>query len=46
MTILHSFIRYLSWDTPQEVIAVKSAQNKCSALARQVDIFKYQQINL
>lgn len=27
--------RYLSWDTPQEVIAVKSAQNKGSALARQ-----------
>ncbi|GAB5575738.1 DDB1- and CUL4-associated factor 17 isoform X2 [Prionailurus iriomotensis] len=30
--------RYLSWDTPQEVIAVKSAQNKCSALARQAGI--------
>ncbi|GAB1286417.1 DDB1- and CUL4-associated factor 17 [Apodemus speciosus] len=28
--------RYLSWDTPQEVIAVKSAQNKGSAVARQV----------
>ncbi|XP_030882341.1 DDB1- and CUL4-associated factor 17 [Leptonychotes weddellii] len=28
--------RYLSWDTPQEVIAVKSAQNKGSVLARQV----------
>lgn len=27
--------RYLSWDTPQEVIAVKSAQNKGSAVARQ-----------
>ncbi|XP_013839723.1 DDB1- and CUL4-associated factor 17 isoform X4 [Sus scrofa] len=27
--------RYLSWDTPQEVIAIKSAQNKSSALARQ-----------
>lgn len=27
--------RYLSWDTPQEVIAVKSAQNKCSAVAQQ-----------
>uniref|UniRef100_A0A8C0JPT8 DDB1 and CUL4 associated factor 17 n=1 Tax=Canis lupus dingo TaxID=286419 RepID=A0A8C0JPT8_CANLU len=27
--------RYLSWDTPQEVIAVKSAQNKGSVLARQ-----------
>lgn len=27
--------RYLSWDTPQEVIAVKSAQNKGSAAARQ-----------
>lgn len=33
--------RYLSWDTPQEVIAIKSAQNKSSALARQVDIFKH-----
>ncbi|XP_072817249.1 DDB1- and CUL4-associated factor 17 isoform X3 [Vicugna pacos] len=30
--------RYLSWDTPQEVIAVKSAQNKGSALARQAGI--------
>lgn len=30
--------RYLSWDTPQEVIAVKSAQNKGSALARQTGI--------
>ncbi|KAF5910725.1 hypothetical protein HPG69_004814 [Diceros bicornis minor] len=28
--------RYLSWDTPQEVIAVKSAQNKGSASARQI----------
>ncbi|XP_048668419.1 DDB1- and CUL4-associated factor 17 isoform X4 [Marmota marmota marmota] len=28
--------RYLSWDTPQEVIAVKSAQNKSSAVARQI----------
>ncbi|XP_066882384.1 DDB1- and CUL4-associated factor 17 isoform X6 [Kogia breviceps] len=30
--------RYLSWDTPQEVIAVKSAQNKGSALAQQAGI--------
>nr|XP_020143973.1 DDB1- and CUL4-associated factor 17 isoform X4 [Microcebus murinus] len=30
--------RYLSWDTPQEVIAVKSAQNKASAAARQAGI--------
>ncbi|XP_014641344.1 PREDICTED: DDB1- and CUL4-associated factor 17 [Ceratotherium simum simum] len=30
--------RYLSWDTPQEVIAVKSAQNKGSASARQAGI--------
>uniref|UniRef100_A0A8C0U096 Cytochrome b reductase 1 n=1 Tax=Canis lupus familiaris TaxID=9615 RepID=A0A8C0U096_CANLF len=30
--------RYLSWDTPQEVIAVKSAQNKGSVLARQAGI--------
>nr|XP_005887642.1 PREDICTED: DDB1- and CUL4-associated factor 17 isoform X3 [Bos mutus] len=30
--------RYLSWDTPQEVIAVKSAQNKGSTLARQAGI--------
>ncbi|XP_021494907.1 DDB1- and CUL4-associated factor 17 isoform X3 [Meriones unguiculatus] len=30
--------RYLSWDTPQEVIAVKSAQNKSSAAARQAGI--------
>uniref|UniRef100_A0A8C4MYT2 DDB1 and CUL4 associated factor 17 n=1 Tax=Equus asinus TaxID=9793 RepID=A0A8C4MYT2_EQUAS len=30
--------RYVSWDTPQEVIAVKSAQNKGSALARQAGI--------
>uniref|UniRef100_A0A8D0S1L4 DDB1 and CUL4 associated factor 17 n=2 Tax=Sus scrofa TaxID=9823 RepID=A0A8D0S1L4_PIG len=30
--------RYLSWDTPQEVIAIKSAQNKSSALARQAGI--------
>ncbi|XP_016059057.1 PREDICTED: DDB1- and CUL4-associated factor 17 isoform X3 [Miniopterus natalensis] len=30
--------RYLSWDTPQEVITVKSAQNKVSALARQAGI--------
>ncbi|XP_066135534.1 DDB1- and CUL4-associated factor 17 isoform X2 [Saccopteryx bilineata] len=30
--------RYLSWDTPQEVIAVKSAQNKASALAQQAGI--------
>lgn len=30
--------RYLSWDTPQEVIAVKSAQNKASAVARQAGI--------
>ncbi|KAM7105055.1 DDB1- and CUL4-associated factor 17 isoform 5-T5 [Molossus nigricans] len=30
--------RYLSWDTPQEVIAVKSAQNKSSALARQAGV--------
>uniref|UniRef100_A0A8D1YXF6 DDB1 and CUL4 associated factor 17 n=2 Tax=Sus scrofa TaxID=9823 RepID=A0A8D1YXF6_PIG len=30
--------RYLSWDTPQEVIAIKSAQNKGSALARQAGI--------
>ncbi|XP_057599896.1 DDB1- and CUL4-associated factor 17 isoform X2 [Hippopotamus amphibius kiboko] len=30
--------RYLSWDTPQEVIAVKSAQNKGSAVARQAGI--------
>ncbi|NP_001178418.1 DDB1- and CUL4-associated factor 17 [Bos taurus] len=30
--------RYLSWDTPQEVIAVKSAQNKSSTLARQAGI--------
>ncbi|XP_047401619.1 DDB1- and CUL4-associated factor 17 isoform X2 [Sciurus carolinensis] len=28
--------RYLSWDTPQEVIAVKSAQNKGSTVARQI----------
>ncbi|PNI86374.1 DCAF17 isoform 2 [Pan troglodytes] len=30
--------RYLSWDTPQEVIAVKSAQNRGSAVARQAGI--------
>uniref|UniRef100_A0A8D2JSU6 DDB1 and CUL4 associated factor 17 n=1 Tax=Sciurus vulgaris TaxID=55149 RepID=A0A8D2JSU6_SCIVU len=30
--------RYLSWDTPQEVIAVKSAQNKGSPVARQAGI--------
>uniref|UniRef100_A0A452RSC1 DDB1 and CUL4 associated factor 17 n=1 Tax=Ursus americanus TaxID=9643 RepID=A0A452RSC1_URSAM len=30
--------RYLSWDTPQEVIAVKSAQNKGTVLARQAGI--------
>ncbi|XP_033715914.1 DDB1- and CUL4-associated factor 17 isoform X4 [Lagenorhynchus albirostris] len=30
--------RYLSWDTPQEVIAVKSAQSKGSALAQQAGI--------
>ncbi|XP_036276973.1 DDB1- and CUL4-associated factor 17 isoform X3 [Pipistrellus kuhlii] len=30
--------RYLSWDTPQEVIAVKSAQNKGSALTRQAGL--------
>ncbi|XP_023574912.1 DDB1- and CUL4-associated factor 17 isoform X5 [Octodon degus] len=30
--------RYLSWDTPQEVITIKSAQNKCSVLARQAGI--------
>ncbi|KAM5279649.1 DDB1- and CUL4-associated factor 17 [Ctenodactylus gundi] len=30
--------RYLCWDTPQEIIAVKSAQNRCSALARQAGI--------
>ncbi|XP_055145663.1 DDB1- and CUL4-associated factor 17 isoform X2 [Symphalangus syndactylus] len=30
--------RYLSWDTPQEVIAVKSAQNRSSAVARQAGI--------
>uniref|UniRef100_A0A8C3WAV3 DDB1 and CUL4 associated factor 17 n=1 Tax=Catagonus wagneri TaxID=51154 RepID=A0A8C3WAV3_9CETA len=30
--------RYLSWDTPQEVIAIKSAQNKGSTLARQAGI--------
>ncbi|XP_004577367.2 DDB1- and CUL4-associated factor 17 isoform X2 [Ochotona princeps] len=28
--------RYLSWDTPQEVIVVKSAQNKTSTMARQI----------
>ncbi|XP_021094190.1 DDB1- and CUL4-associated factor 17 isoform X2 [Heterocephalus glaber] len=28
--------RYLSWDTPQEVITIKSAQNKCSVLAHQI----------
>uniref|UniRef100_A0A8C9IU09 DDB1 and CUL4 associated factor 17 n=1 Tax=Piliocolobus tephrosceles TaxID=591936 RepID=A0A8C9IU09_9PRIM len=30
--------RYLSWDTPQEIIAVKSAQNRGSAVARQAGI--------
>uniref|UniRef100_A0A6I8NJT0 DDB1 and CUL4 associated factor 17 n=1 Tax=Ornithorhynchus anatinus TaxID=9258 RepID=A0A6I8NJT0_ORNAN len=30
--------RYLSWDTPQEVIVVKSAQNKVTAIARQAGI--------
>ncbi|XP_029080438.1 DDB1- and CUL4-associated factor 17 [Monodon monoceros] len=30
--------RYLSWDTPQEIIAVKSAQSKGSALAQQAGI--------
>uniref|UniRef100_A0A2I2ZBW9 DDB1 and CUL4 associated factor 17 n=1 Tax=Gorilla gorilla gorilla TaxID=9595 RepID=A0A2I2ZBW9_GORGO len=30
--------RYLSWDTPQEVIAVKSAQNRGSVVARQAGI--------
>ncbi|XP_040827642.1 DDB1- and CUL4-associated factor 17 isoform X4 [Ochotona curzoniae] len=30
--------RYLSWDTPQEVLVVKSAQNKASAMARQAGI--------
>ncbi|NXC42959.1 DCA17 factor, partial [Penelope pileata] len=30
--------RYLSWDTPQEVMVVKSAQNKLPAAARQVSI--------
>ncbi|XP_048201706.1 DDB1- and CUL4-associated factor 17 [Perognathus longimembris pacificus] len=35
---LHFFERYLSWDTPQEVIAVKSAQNKSPAGARQAGI--------
>ncbi|XP_038607284.1 DDB1- and CUL4-associated factor 17 isoform X1 [Tachyglossus aculeatus] len=30
--------RYLSWDTPQEVIVVKSAQNKVTAVARQAGI--------
>ncbi|XP_076198727.1 DDB1- and CUL4-associated factor 17 isoform X1 [Aptenodytes patagonicus] len=28
--------RYLSWDTPQEVMVVKSAQNKLPAAARQI----------
>ncbi|KAM9036682.1 DDB1- and CUL4-associated factor 17 isoform X5 [Sarcophilus harrisii] len=30
--------RYLNWDTPQEVIVVKSAQSKATALARQAGI--------
>ncbi|KAM9287655.1 DDB1- and CUL4-associated factor 17 isoform 3-T3 [Morus bassanus] len=30
--------RYLSWDTPQEVMVVKSAQNKLPAAARQAGI--------
>uniref|UniRef100_A0A2K5BUT8 DDB1 and CUL4 associated factor 17 n=1 Tax=Aotus nancymaae TaxID=37293 RepID=A0A2K5BUT8_AOTNA len=30
--------RYLSWDTPQEVIAVKSAQNRGSTVARQAGV--------
>ncbi|NXT27933.1 DCA17 factor, partial [Syrrhaptes paradoxus] len=30
--------RYLSWDTPQEVLVVKSAQNKLPAAAQQADI--------
>ncbi|KAF4805451.1 DDB1- and CUL4-associated factor 17 [Turdus rufiventris] len=30
------FFRYLSWDTPQEVMIVKSAQNKLPAAARQI----------
>lgn len=30
--------RYLSWDTPQEVMIVKSAQNKLPAAARQVSV--------
>uniref|UniRef100_A0A8C5IC22 DDB1 and CUL4 associated factor 17 n=1 Tax=Junco hyemalis TaxID=40217 RepID=A0A8C5IC22_JUNHY len=32
------FFRYLSWDTPQEVMIVKSAQNKLPAAARQAGI--------
>ncbi|KAL1786331.1 DDB1-and CUL4-associated factor 17 isoform X1 [Sigmodon hispidus] len=32
--------RYLSWDTPQEVIAVKSAQDRGSAVARQAGILE------
>uniref|UniRef100_A0A8D0KWD9 DDB1 and CUL4 associated factor 17 n=1 Tax=Strix occidentalis caurina TaxID=311401 RepID=A0A8D0KWD9_STROC len=30
--------RYLSWDTPQEIMVVKSAQNKLPAAARQAGI--------
>ncbi|XP_062435048.1 DDB1- and CUL4-associated factor 17 isoform X4 [Rhea pennata] len=30
--------RYLSWDTPQEVMVIKSAQNKLPAAARQAGI--------
>lgn len=32
--------RYLSWDTPQEVMIVKSAQHKLPAAARQVSVLK------
>lgn len=32
--------RYLSWDIPQELMVVKSAQNKLPAAARQVSLLK------